>query len=276
MGLFKNKTKKNKNASIVETPKKYIFDKELPTVVNESAKESVKEKDEKTNEHVKLNKSNKKSRKNRNDKNNKNDMAVLSEEKTNEVKSKNDIPIIKEFKNCDINVGQTFGIHPTIKQLYIDANYGKTGRSNKLGKTAQIDLCAYLKNKNGLLTSIVYYNSPKHMGIGLASDDNTTNNHSLYIDFERFPKNIEEVYLSLITYNEEGKPQNFSKLDYFNFGLKNSFDSNNLCSYNITLEKNPNSAILFGRLVKQNEIWYFQPLNEFSNDSIHSLKEKLS
>lgn len=51
------------------------------------------------------------------------------------------------------------------------------------------------------------------MGIGLVSEDNTTNNHLLYIDFDKFPKNIEEVYLSLVTYNEEGKPQNFSKLD---------------------------------------------------------------
>lgn len=276
MGLFKSKTKENSNGSIVEAPKKYIFNKELSNIVNESVKEPVKEKDEKNNEHAKLNKANRKNRRNRNDKNNKNDIAEFSEENSNEAESKDNISIIKEFKKSDINVGQTFGIHPTIKQLYIEATYGKNGRTNKLGKPTQIDLCAYLKNKNGLLTSIVYYNSPKHMGIGLVSEDNTTNNHLLYIDFDKFPKNIEEVYLSLVTYNEEGKPQNFSKLNYFNFGLKKSSDADNLCSYNITLEKNQNSTILFGRLVKQNDVWYFQPLKEFSNDSIHSLKEKLS
>ena len=276
MGLFKNKTRENNNDSVVKTPEKYTFDNELSNIINESVIKSLKEKDEKNNEHSKLNKANRKNRRNRNDKNNKNDIAEFSEENSNEVESKDNISIIKEFKKSDINVGQTFGIHPTIKQLYIKAAYGKNGRTNKLGKFAQIDLCAYLKNKNGLLTSIVYYNSPKHMGIGLVSEDNTTNNHLLYIDFDKFPKNIEEVYLSLVTYNEEGKPQNFSKLDYLTFELKRGSPSADLCSYNISLEKNLNSTILFGRLVKQNDIWYFQPLKEFSNDSIHSLKEKLS
>ena len=276
MGLFKNKTRENNNDSVVKTPEKYTFENELSNIINESVIKSLKEKDEKNNEHVKLNKANRKNRRNRNDKNSKNDIAEFSEENSNEVKSKDTISIIKEFKKSDINVGQIFGIHPTIKQLYIEAAYGKNGRTNKLGKPAQIDLCAYLKNKNGLLKSVVYYNSPKHTGIGLVSEDNTTNNHLLYIDFDKFPKNIEEIYLSLVTYHEEGKPQNFSKLDYLTFELKSGFPSADLCSYNISLEKNLNSTILFGRLIKQNDIWYFQPLKEFSNNSIHSLKEKLS
>jgi tellurium resistance protein TerD len=149
------------------------------------------------------------------------------------------------------------------------------------GSDYDLDLCAYLVNKNGEIFHTVYYGDKSHKGIYLDGDNLTGegegDDENIHVTLDKLPDKTQKVIFAVVIYQAKSRGQKFKN-------VKNAYvrliDENNgedeICRYMLTEDGENNTAVTFAELDKSSGNWTFKAIGEYSKDSIESLGRKLS
>lgn len=147
-----------------------------------------------------------------------------------------------------------------------------------------LDLCAYLCDETGRVFDTVYYNSTKSpsYGISLDGDDLTgsvsgQDNENIMIDFQLIPKKTKDIYIAVVIYEAQSRRQAFEQVRDAYIRLVDIESGNvEICRYSMSNSGGKNTAVLVGKLIRGNTGWSFNAIGTYSQDSIPTLRDKVS
>lgn len=152
--------------------------------------------------------------------------------------------------------------------------------SKRGGFAFDLDLCAFLLDKDGIPTSKVYFGDKKKKGIYLDGDNLTGagdgDDENIYVNLNDIPANISSIVFAVVIYSASSKRQSFED-------VQNAFvrlvDENNrgkeICKYKLSENGGSNTAVTFAELYRNGSNWSFKAIGQYSKDSIDSLEKRV-
>ena len=142
-----------------------------------------------------------------------------------------------------------------------------------------LDLCAYLLDKDGKTRDTVYYGDKTARGIHLDKDNLTGegsgDDENIYTTLSMIYPRVSTIILAVVIYSPS-IGEYFSRVKNAFVRLINEDNGYQVCRYNLSADGGKNTAVVAAKLYRnaQGE-WIFQAIGDYSNDSIRSLERKL-
>ncbi len=139
------------------------------------------------------------------------------------------------------------------------------------GPTMDLDLCAFLVDTNGKLSTdknFVFFNNKTSPCGGVASrGDNLTgagegDDEVLDIDLSKVPSDIAKIVVAVSIYNAASKGQSLKNLDNAYVRIVNATDNTELTKYSLTNFENAGANFILGELVRNGSDWTFTAVGE--------------
>lgn len=144
------------------------------------------------------------------------------------------------------------------------------------GQDYDLDVCAFLLDKNGKAIGKVYYGAQKSKGIYLDGDNLTGegdgDDENIYANLKEIPAKVSSIMFAVVIYQAKTRRQRFGK-------VKNAFvrlvDENagqkEICKFSLSEDGGDNTAVTFAELYRNETGWSFRTIGNYSKDSIESL-----
>ena len=152
----------------------------------------------------------------------------------------------------------------------------------RMGPTADLDLSAFLLNKNNRVERIpddvIFFNNMTAQGISLSGDDRTGGNsddgddEQIAISLRQIPDRIQRIVFIITIFEAEKKLQTFGS-------IKNAYirvlDADNneeeLARYSLTDNFSTETAVVAGALHRSNGGWEFEAIGEGYNADLNGI-----
>lgn len=146
--------------------------------------------------------------------------------------------------------------------------------------TYDLDLCAYLCEKDGSVYDTVYYGDKRARGIYLDGDNLTGegegDDENIYVTLNEIPSNITSIYFAVVIYQASSKGQSFSNVHNAYIRLVDEASGEReICRYRMSEDGGKNTAVVAARLSRGTVGWEFKAIGEYTKDSISSLEDKI-
>lgn len=151
-------------------------------------------------------------------------------------------------------------------------------------KSYDLDLCAYLCDKDGDIEHVVYYgdkDSYTSKGIYLDKDDLTGgssdgDDENIFVTLNKIPDKIKSIYFAVVIYEASYKSQSFGEVKNAYVRLVNTEQNDKeICRYNLSDNTGGDTAVIAAKLTRGSNGWLFAPIGEYSKNSIKSLKKEI-
>ena len=149
---------------------------------------------------------------------------------------------------------------------------------NHHGEDYDLDLCAYLLDKNNRLQDVVYYGDKNAKGLELDKDNLTGegdgDDENIFVNFDKIAPTIERIVFCVVIYRAEPRGQSFKYVHnaYVRMVDQSVAPEREICRYNLTEDGGSNTAVMFAEITKTYEGWTFNAIGKYSKNSIGTLK----
>lgn len=144
-----------------------------------------------------------------------------------------------------------------------------------------LDLCAFLLDRNGKFITKIFFNHKTYDGIFLDKDNLTGkgsgDDENIYVTLDEIPSEVCHIIFGVVIYQGRERRQKFRNVSNAYVRLVDT-DRNKteICRYNLSENGEDNTAVIAAKLFRDGGEWKFQTIGEFSQDSITSLNRKVS
>lgn len=152
--------------------------------------------------------------------------------------------------------------------------------NQRFGSSYDLDVCAFMINKNGKAFDKVYYGAKKLRGIFLDGDNLTGegdgDDENIFVNLKEIPDNVSSIIFAVVIYSAKSKGQSFGE-------VKNAYvrlvdegsNGKEICKYSLSDDGGSDTAVTFAELTRNENGWSFKAIGNYSKDSIESLYSKL-
>ncbi|MGU8836305.1 TerD family protein [Clostridium perfringens] len=149
-----------------------------------------------------------------------------------------------------------------------------------VGRAFDLDLCAFLRDKNGKLIngskSVVYYGSTRGTGLFLNGDNLTGegdgDDEIISVKLSKIPAECSKITFAVVIYSARSRRQYFGAVKNAYVRLVDKDDRDReLCRYSLTEDGGENTAIIFAELNRENGGWAFKAIGEYLDATIDDL-----
>lgn len=146
-----------------------------------------------------------------------------------------------------------------------------------------LDLCAYLMDKDGKIRDTVYYadKHKKHDPVWLDKDNLTGSedggdNENIFVNLDDVPQCITEIYFAVVIFMAKDRKQSFDEVEgaYIKL-IDESNGHHEICRYSMSEDGGSKTAVVAGKLSRTNGNWKFVAIGEYFKKSIEKLGKKL-
>ena len=144
-----------------------------------------------------------------------------------------------------------------------------------------LDLCAYLVDDKGNVFDTIYYGHKKATGIYLDQDNLTGegegDDENIHVNTKKLSLRATQVFFSVVIYNAANRKQQFNKVKNAFIRLEDEKSKHEICRFNLSNDGGMNTAVIAACLYKDvtTDEWKFKGIEEYSRDSISTLKSKV-
>lgn len=171
-------------------------------------------------------------------------------------------------------------VDETLKNIRVAAGWD-VNKNRHFGESDyDLDLCAYLINKNNRCTDIVYFGKKKHQGIKLDGDNLTGagdgDDENIYTNLNKLSNDIASVVFAVVIYQAKSRKQCLGDVKNAYVRLVNEDNGYEVCRYNLSENGGDHSAVIAAKLYKNGGEWKFQPIEEYHDGDIKSLVDDVT
>lgn len=171
-------------------------------------------------------------------------------------------------------------VDETLKNIRVAAGWDVNKKRHLGDCDYDLDLCAYLINKNNRCKDIVYYAKKKHEGIQLDGDNLTGagdgDDENIYTNLNKLSNDITSVVFAVVIYQAKSKKQCLGDVKNAYVRLVNEDNGYEVCRYNLSENGGDHSAVIAAKLYKNGGEWKFQPTEEYHDGDIKSLVDDVT
>lgn len=148
------------------------------------------------------------------------------------------------------------------------------------GPSADLDLSAFLLDRNGRITDIsrqvVFFNQMRQNGIFLNGDNRTGagegDDEVISIDLNSIDSNIDKIVFFITIFEAQQKAQNFGQVSNAFIRLVDATDDSEIVRYNLTDNYSTDTAVTAAELFRNpNGGWSFKAIGEGSISDLNQL-----
>lgn len=148
------------------------------------------------------------------------------------------------------------------------------------GPSADLDLSAFLLDRNGRITDIsrqvVFFNQMRQNGIFLNGDNRTGagegDDEVMKIDLSQVPSNISKIVACVNIFEAQSKGQTFGLIDNAKVRLVDEDTNQELASFSLKDDYSTDTAIVFAELVRDdNNHWYFHAIGDGKQGDLQTI-----
>lgn len=165
-------------------------------------------------------------------------------------------------------------------KVYSKINVGGGWDVTIKGPSADLDLSAFLLDRNGRITDIsrqvVFFNQMRQNGIFLNGDNRTGagegDDEVISIDLNNIDSNIDKIVFFITIFEAQQKAQNFGQVSNAFIRLVDATDDSEIVRYNLTDNYSTDTAVTAAELFRNpTGGWSFKAIGEGSISDLNQL-----
>jgi tellurium resistance protein TerD len=133
---------------------------------------------------------------------------------------------------------------------------------------SDLDASAFMLGNNGQVPVeefFVFYNNleSKDMAVHHSGDDKvggTGDVETIKVDIRKLDPRIEQIIFTVTIHDAESTGENFGQVRNSFIRIYNADNNEELCKYELDEDFSVETAIVFGRLYKRNDVWRFEAI----------------
>lgn len=135
------------------------------------------------------------------------------------------------------------------------------------GQNVDLDLCCFMTNENGQLTStqnVLFYGNMQSNGLALDKDNRTGegdgDDEKITGDLANIPSDIAHIYIVASIYEAEKNQQTFGDVENSFVRLVDQNKNEELMNTILRTDFSTETSVIFGRLSRKNSSWEFHAI----------------
>ena len=147
------------------------------------------------------------------------------------------------------------------------------------GANYDLDLCAFLYNKNNDLLEKVFYGNKRSMGVRLDGDNLTGfgdgDDENIFLNLDNVPSNVSTIAICVVIYEAQSRGQCFKNVKNAYVRLVDENENKEICKYSLTRNGGTNSAVHAVDLIRTDNGWIFKAVEEYINGSVTTVSQTI-
>ena len=152
------------------------------------------------------------------------------------------------------------------------------------GASYDLDLCAYLQDKNGRIIETIYFGNKGNVrkkGIELDEDNLTGegdgDDENIFLNLDAIPNNVSKITIAVVIYSAASRGQHFGQVKNAYIRLVDESDNDReMFRYNLSNDGGNNRSVIAGEVFRGEDGWNFFARGEYSRaGSIQDLSRQL-
>lgn len=150
----------------------------------------------------------------------------------------------------------------------------------KSGKEFDLDVCVFLRGANGKVRNendLIFYNNPEDLDHSVKyMGDNRTgsgdgDDEQIVIDLTAVPADVQRISITCTIYDAETRRQTFGAVENAYIHIYDADTNTELVRYDLTEDKDTETALVVGELYRHNGTWKFTAIGEGFSDGLAGL-----